>query len=488
MVRWITPFVKQCFVTSGVAISMAQFGLVFGITAILIPQLQSQKPVMLIDESTESWIAAIPGFALLFGNFTIPTIMGKYGRKVANIISVLPVIVGWLLITSASNTYFILAARFLQGISMGMSTSLGPILIGEYTSPKYRGAFLSSLCLVMAMATLTVHSVGSYVTWQWTAFVCSVITFIDLLIVINSPESPSWLADQGKYEDCRKVFIWLRGDTENEELEKMIEASKIVRESKADVVISDTFVKNLKAKFAVGFEALRRKEFYKPIFVMVHVYTLGEWAGINILSPYIVEVAEALVDKDKMNVPLLVVTVDAQRIIMNAAAIYFMTKFRRRVILISTTMLCVAVLLLISAYSYAKTSNLLPFDHPCIGAILLHVHMFTIATGSVPLPMTISGEIFPLQFRSVSGALSAVFFSFHLFITVKTYRYLRNSLGLHGTYLIYAAIVTYCLVVSWIFLPETKDRTLQEIEDEFRGGPPTRDRDEKTAEILMETK
>ncbi|CAH2061107.1 unnamed protein product, partial [Iphiclides podalirius] len=459
-----------CFVTLGVSLNMAGHGLVMGFAAILLPQLRRADSIIPIDDSSGSWIASILGFALVAGNFIVPTIMAKYGRRTANLVSIVPLIVGWFCIITATNITALLIARFLQGLAMGMSASLGPVLIGEYTSPNNRGAFLTTISLTIATGVLIVHTLGSYLIWQKAAIVCACIAFADLLIVIYSPESPSWLADQGRYEDSEKVFRWLRGDGEEEELQRMIETSMVIRESKQDANISQSFSKRLRGQMAYISATIKKKEFYKPIFIMIHIYTLGQWAGANILASYTLDIFSHVIGNDA-NISLLVITLDAQRIISNSAAVYVIKKIKRRTMLFITVGINLFAFVATAAYTYAKGQGMLPYDHPFIGILLIHIHMFSIATGTVPLPFIIAGEVFPLEYRSLAGGFSVLFLSSNLFITVKTVPYLFKTLGIHGAYLIYAVVVGYCLVVAWWFLPETKDRTLQEIEDEFRGRP-----------------
>ncbi|CAK1595623.1 unnamed protein product [Parnassius mnemosyne] len=467
---WITPFKKQCFVTLGVSLNMAGHGLVMGFAAILLPQLRKPDSIIPIDDSSGSWIASILGFALVAGNFIIPTIMAKYGRRTANLVSIAPMIVGWFCIIFASNITVLLIARFLQGLAMGMSATLGPVLIGEYTSPNNRGAFLTTISLTIATGVLIVHTLGSYLVWQTAALVIACITFVDFLIVLYSPESPSWLADQGRYEESEKVFRWLRGEGEEEELHRMIETSMVVRESKTDANISQSFSKSLKGQLAYIKTTIKKREFYKPIFIMIHIYTLGQWAGANILAAYTIDIFNNVIGNEA-NVSLMVITLDAQRIISNSVAVYVIKKVKRRTMLFITVGINLFAFIATAGYTYAKDHNMLPFDHPSIGIALIHIHMFSIATGTVPLPFIIAGEVFPLEYRSLAGGFSVLFLSSNLFITVKTVPYLFRNVGIHGAYLIYAVVVAYCLVISWWFLPETKDRTLQEIEDEFRGRP-----------------
>ncbi|CAG9109505.1 unnamed protein product [Plutella xylostella] len=467
---WITPFTKQCFVTAGVSLNMAAHGLVMGFAAILLPQLRRPDSIIPIDDASGSWVAAILGFALVAGNFVVPSVMSGRGRRAANLASIVIVIAGWLCIITADSIATLLVARFLQGFSMGMSASLGPVLIGEYTSPKNRGMFLTTVSLCIATGVLTVHTMGSYLSWQRTALVIVFIAFTDLVIVMYSPESPSWLADQGRYEECKEVFRWLRGDTEEDELHTMIETSILVKEAKAEVDIDESFSKKMKRNVAYFSSTIRKKEFYKPIFIMVHIYTLGQWAGANILAAYTGDVFNNVVGGD-VNISLMIITLDAQRIVSNTCALFVIKKVKRRKMLLITGSINVFAFLATAAYTYLKSQGRLPFDHPILGVLLIHTIMFSIATGMVPLPFIIAGELFPLEYRSLAGGISVLFLSSNLFITVKTLPLLLATVGLHGAFCLYAAVVGYCLVVALIFMPETKDRTLQEIEDEFRGRP-----------------
>ncbi|CAK1546801.1 unnamed protein product [Leptosia nina] len=467
---WITPFKKQCFVTLGVSLNLSSHGLTMGFAAIALPQLRKPDSIIPIDDVTGSWISAILGFALIVGNFIIPTVMAKYGRRTANILSIITMLVGWFCVILATNIKVFLIGRFLKGTAMGMTASLGPVLIGEYTSPKNRGAFLTTISLSIAIGVLFAHTLGAFFYWQVAALVIAVVMFFDLVIVLYSPETPAWLSDQGRYEESRRVFRWLRGDSEEEELRRMIETSVIVREAKAEIVVADTFSKRLKANIVFFNTTIRKREFYKPIFIMIHMYTLSQWAGANILAAYTLDVFTNVIGTE-VNIYLMVITLGAQRIISNGIAVWIIKKVKRRTMLFATVGLNVFAFLAIAAYSYLKVHNMLPYDHPLIGILLIHIHMVTIATGTVPLPFIIAGELFPLDYRSLAGSISVFFLSGNFFIILKTVPYLFKTIGIHGAYVIYAAIVAYCLVIEYFFLPETKDRTLQDIEDEFRGRP-----------------
>ena len=327
-----------------------------------------------------------------------------------------------------------------------------------------------TISVSIASAVMTVHCLGSYLTWQTTALVCGCVSFVDLFIVIYSPESPSWLAEKGRYEACKQSFRWLRGDSEEEELRKIIEASIMLKEAKAEMRQTKSSVKKFRNKFEYFKETVKKKEFLKPIVIMIHIYILGQWSGINMLVAYPIDLFHKMVGKN-CNIPLLVLTLDVHRIVANTTALYVIQKVKRRTILGVTVCINILALIASSSYSYAKEAGYISADEFSLGISIVHIHMFAVATGSLPLCFIIAGEIFPLEYRSLAGGISVLFYSTNLFVTIKTVPFLLSTIDLYGTYIFYSCMMMYSVVVVWNLLPETKDRTLQDIEDEFRGRP-----------------
>ncbi|XP_052752918.1 facilitated trehalose transporter Tret1-like [Galleria mellonella] len=465
---WISPFLIQCFVTAGVSINMSGMGMVMGFTAVLLPQLRSPDSPLQVDDSSGSWIAAVPGFGIIVGNFIIPSIMSKYGRKIANFVSVVSCIIGWVCIVLSKSVNVMIVARFLQGVQIGMMTTLGPVLIGEYTSPKSRGMFLMTISVTISIGVFVIHTMGIYVNWQVSAYVCIGIAVVDMIIVILSPESPSWLAEQGRHEESKNVFRYLRGDKEEDELEKIIAASIVNKKQKEDNIAHDNFGIKMKNRIRYMKETVQKREFYLPVLIMLHVFTIVHWSGINMLTSYINELTDNVMGSQS-NFDVIVITLDILRILSNMIGLVLVKKVRRRLLIFITIGINLATLLLIAGYTFAKQKDILPYDNPYIGMFVIYLHMFSIATGALPMAYVLAGEIFPLQYKGLCGGISTFTMSMNLFINTKTITILCNTIGFSGTYLLYSGVVAYCLTMVGILLPETKDRTLLEIEEEFRG-------------------
>ncbi|XP_013148795.1 PREDICTED: facilitated trehalose transporter Tret1-like [Papilio polytes] len=450
-----SPFLKQCFVTAAVCSNIAGHGSIIGYPAILLPQLRQPDSQLTLTDEQGSWIASVLGITILVGNFMTPPLMERLGRKVAHFAVTLPIIAGWLATIFASSFEALLIGRILQGISFGMILPLGSVLVGEYTSPKNRGAFLMSVSWAQAFGIFFVHLVGSLISWKKTAIICLSFSIASLLMTLYSPESPSWLASKGKYDECKKVFRWLRGDEENDELEKMIQTKLVTEHVKKQITFNGVM------------EVIKKREFIIPIVLMIHANAMMQFAGGTTMAAYSTTIIRLIMGPEA-SAHFWMVALDAQRLLSNTVAVYIIDKMKRRTMMFLTGGICVVSHVAIAGYVYLKVNNLLHYDAVWIPAVLINLQFFSVATGMVPLPNVIAGEVFPLEYKGLGGSISVVSIAAFIFVTLKTFPGLIGSIHLEGTYLVYAAVLTYNLIVIWYLLPETKGKTLQEIEDEFK--------------------
>lgn len=351
-----------------------------------------------------------------------------------------------------------------------MILPLGSVLVGEYTSPKNRGAFLMSVSWAQAFGIFFVHLVGSLISWKRTAIICLSFSIASLLMTLYSPESPSWLASKGKYDECKKVFRWLRGDEENDELEKMIQTKLVTEHVKKQITFNGVM------------EVIKKREFIIPIVLMIHANAMMQFAGGTTMAAYSTTIIRLIMGPEA-SAHFWMVALDAQRLLSNTVAVYIIDKMKRRTMMFLTGGLCVVSHVAIAGYVYLKVNNLLHYDAVWIPAVLINLQFFSVATGMVPLPNVIAGEVFPLEYKGLGGSISVVSIAAFIFVTLKTFPGLIGSIHLEGTYLVYAAVLTYNLIVIWYLLPETKGKTLQEIEDEFK----TKNGKRKDIENVLET-
>ncbi|XP_059047261.1 facilitated trehalose transporter Tret1-like [Achroia grisella] len=471
MLPKVTYIFRQTLVTAGVSLSVMEHCLVGGFSAILIPQLR-EDTTFTVSSNTETWIASIYGISLIPGALMTPFILSRYGRRKANLISSLIMILGWVCTVFANDAKLILFARFIQGMALGISSLSGPILVGEYTTPKYRGGFLTVMTLSLSLGSMIVHTVGSLLTWRRTAMFCLGLTVLDAIIILLSPETPVFLATRGRYDECRKVFHWLRGHEEEDELEAMIKADMHRKETKLQN--KKGLLKKITAKSKYVVDISKKSEFYKPLILMLHLDVINVWSGSMMMDIYGIDILHKLT-RDDINVYNWLIAMDVVRLMAKGCGIVVHSKFKRRTMVIMFVCLNILAYLSTAIFSYTKDRNF-GFYHPVIPAILVYFLIITVGTGIQPLVNIIAGEIFPLEYKGVSSMIIVLFLAVNITVKMKTLPYLFWNIGLPGTYCLYSGLIVYALVVVMTILPETKDKTLQYIEEVYWKKPSFRDK------------
>lgn len=270
-----------------------------------------------------------------------------------------------------------------------------------------------------------------------------------------SPESPSFLAAKGRYEECRAAFRWLRGFEEEKELEDLIFA----REELEKVQTKTNFRKLL--------VIIKKKEFYKPILIMMHLSLMMQTSGALVFTTYSTVVI-GFVLGPTANAYFWMVFLDGQRTVLNAVVVFVMDRFKRRTMLFTIGCVSVLIHMFTAVYVYLRNNSIIE-DYQWIPIMLLNLQFFTIAVAMIPVPAVIAGEIFPLQYRGIGGSTNILIISLLTFTVLKSFPFLVDNLGIHGTYVLYGSVILYTLTVNWFLLPETKGKTLLEIEVELRG-------------------
>ncbi|XP_050357132.1 facilitated trehalose transporter Tret1-like [Nymphalis io] len=476
------PFIKQAFVVSGAALNIAGHGCAHGFPAVLFTQIKSDGgPVTLTDHDT-SWIASAVGIMGIVGNFISPVLMTRYGRQKAHLLCTIPALLGWIVFVLGNSVPLFLLARLLHGLALGLRTPLAAILVAEYTEPRYRGAFLGTFAISLGLGILLSHVWGAHFTWKMTAVVCSIFPLISMAIISLSPESPSWLVSKGKFDEAKKAFRWLRGDGEQqrEELESMIRAQekeKHLKESRKNREAQETLkVKRLFKSIIDTIKGVmkifKKREFYKPLIIAICMLIVFEFGGAHMVPAYGNLILQSVLNKDDpKDVTWQFTVIDLLRTVCAFLAIFLLKNVKRRTILFTSGAMTVLSLALISIFIYLRKAEILTqsFLLDTVPMTLMIFYSISFCLGLVPLNWVICGEVFPLTYRSLGSTLSTSFLTPAFVVSMKTAPHFYSSIGVEGAFLVYSVTLTICLLVMYVMLPETKDRTLQDIEDSFKG-------------------
>lgn len=442
----------QCLITSAVMISSASCGMPVGYSAILLPQLKAENSQIQIDDESGSWIASIHSAATPIGSLLSGLLMDCYGRKTTLQIAGLPLIVGWFLIAFSQNYVTLMIGRFVAGLSTGLTASTGQVLVGEITQPQLRGILSSMPFASYSFGILMVYILGYLFHWRHVAIISSVTPIIAILLYFMLPESPVWLLRHNKIEDAKKALKWLRGnnhDLVQHELDQIVDRMELEN-------------KNLKSNEKSSWATLLEPAVLKPFIIMNIFNLLQILSGTYLVVFYAVDILSQIKGTTTNHFLAAVWTATA-RFIFNIIAILLLGFVGRRSLSIFSgigTGITALGFAFIEYYSCQPSGQL--------AAICILLYVATNSVGFMILPGILLGELYPAKIRGFAGGITFMIFHFAMFSIAKVFPVVQQVIGVHSIFCIFGVTSLIASIFLYLILPETKGKSLSQIEDYFQ--------------------
>ncbi|KAL0803302.1 hypothetical protein ABMA28_017212 [Loxostege sticticalis] len=449
-------FLRQLFISSGLWTPFFSVGLCMGTPTVYVPQARREaNSTDAVSAEMASWLSSAFGYAAIPAVFLLAYLTVRIGRKrTFNIVSLNMVLVATSYYLSTTPTH-ILITEILQGIPHACSVSTSIIALVEYTSPENRGLMLTIKSATVFWGIWVANAIGAYTNWR---YICAV-SYINAFYSITSffwPESPVWLASTGRFDECRKSYRWLRGwcEASEKELDELIKMQK------------DKLKIEQPKSFKSIFRFLSVKEFYKPIVLASLMIVIYHLSGKQVFTMYVIDIIKKITNSESTayNGMLILDGVSISSMYTGCILARFL---RRRVMLFVFAPLAVLFLFIMSLYLYLVSLTVL-IENKYISMFLLVGFSIAIGLGPMILATSLYGELIPTNYKGQSVLIISLIFTIIQSTVLKTSPYGFIVLGMHGMILFYGISVSVCLVVLYKYLPETKDKTLLEIEEHFK--------------------
>ncbi|KAJ8731470.1 hypothetical protein PYW07_004634 [Mythimna separata] len=439
---------NQCLITCAVLILAAGAGHPIGFSAVALPQLRIENSTMRIDDEMGSWIASIHSAATPLGSMLSGPIMEAIGRKRTLQTCTLPLIVGWIIIGTASHHALLLLGRIVCGFAVGIMAAPSQVYLGEISEPRLRGLMIGTPFVAYSLGVLYVYALGGALPWRSVAHLSTVLPALAFIALCLSPESPTWLARRGRFHDAMAAMSRLRGDpdTAQRELHELISAREKEKARGEE-----------KINF---FETVRRAPVLKPLLLINAFNILQILSGSYVVIFYAVDIVK---DSGGSLQPTMAANASAlvRLGVTVLACILLLRITRRALVLVSGIGTAVCTLALAGLLSQGPGSGLTP---PAL--ILSYVAFNTL--GFFLLPGLMIGELLPTKVRGLCGGYIFCLFNCVLFGFTKLYPVMKNAIGIAGVFGLFGASSLLATVVLYLLLPETKGKSLLQIEQYYQ--------------------
>lgn len=423
----------------------------YGWTAPAVPKLQEPDTPVHIEESDIVWLETI---LMLGGVAGIPVtifLVDKFGRKKAILTASFTSFTGWIIIATARRIELLLFARFITGMAGDVAFVASPMYIAEIADQRIRG-FLGGLIYIMVLfGLLTIYIVAPFVKIYMSALVGVFITSLQMCTFSFMPESPYYLLLKQKKEQAAKNLKWLRNtDDVQEELESICAA--VERQQSERGRPQDLLLVKSNRKAMIILTVLNAAQHFSGISVMLmNLHSILTAAG----SVYLDSRTSAIIFAIIM-------------IVASSTSIALVDTFGRKVLLVSSSLLTGVSLALLGGYFAVKYAGIdtTSFSWLPVFSVMCYAAFYRFGLGMVPIIMT--GELFPTSVKAIgvtfADAIYAIFASAALYV----HQLLAHAYGLHVPLLVYAVSCVFTAIFCMTYVPETKGKTLEEIQQKLK--------------------
>lgn len=454
MTKKATQTPVKGFVYYAVAVA-ALGGLLFGYnTGVISGAILFIKSQFSLSSTMEEIVVSAVLVGAIFGSAAGGALTSRFGRRK------LIITAGIIFTASAFGTAFapavpwLIAGMIVSGFAIGIASFISPMYIAELVPAHVRGALVAVNMLAITsgivIAYLVDYAFSSIHGWRYMFGVAAIPSVALVIGMWGLPDSPRWLISRGMVDHAKRV------------LQRVRTVSDVGPEI-ADIQES------MKKQGTGGFAGLFQPSLRMPLIVGLGMAVFQQITGINTVIYYAPTIFKFAGIKAAGPAILAGAGLAGVMWCFHVLSIFLLDRVGRRpLLLIGVAGQIVGLAILGAAFHFQRLASLT--EYLAIASLVVYVASFAMGLG--PIFWLLISEIYPLKIRGAAmSAVTVTNWGLNLVVSV-TFLTLVAVLGEAGTFWLYGAIA----VGAWIFFyklaPETKDKTLEQIEGQWRKGKP----------------
>ena len=436
------------------AVAASLGGLLFGYdTAVIAGAIGFLAEKFELTAAMKGWTASSAIIGCIFGAMFAGVISDRFGRKRVLIVTAILFAISAIGSAIPQSLVELIGARFIGGLGVGAASMLAPLYISEISPAHVRGRLVTLYQLAIVVGIQVIYFVNLLIsgsgdeTWNidlgWRYMFGSEIipAILFLILLLKVPESPRWLAKQGRDDDALDTLTRINGSKRANEI-----LDEIKESFKDDTgTLAELFKPGLRTAMVIG--------------IMLALFS--QITGINAIIYYAPEIFKGAGFATE-SAMMQTVIIGLVNLIFTFVALWLIDKLGRKKLLlfgISGMFLCLLGLGTVFYLDMASGPFVLIF-------ILGYVASFASAMG--PIPWVMISEIFPTRKRGLAISIAVLVLWFAVYLVTQLFPIMTEQFGEATTFWIF---MINCIVIFLFVLfkvPETKGKTLEEIEQSWK--------------------
>jgi len=489
-----SSFLAQLFPTMIVNLAAISVGFGYGFNSVIEPQLKATVTTTtatsideltpsifnngFVDDAVTSWIAGMFGLGAVVGGFASALIGLSVGRRRCMLFLTLPDAIGWVMIAAAANLHMVYIGRFLTGFAAAGYIPSILIYVGEISQPQHRGVLSAVTVPCMALGTLVAYCLGYIIPWNFAAIVGVVLPVVLIPGLLMISNSPHFYLRQGQEKAAVQAMEKFRSSEANGLSELLAIADVLKRNDKSSSMTSSTTTTTTGDLVREALRSIAQRKNRRPFLVINALFLMMLFSGDFSISFYAVDIFKQASSSSSSNslfavnghtaafgdVVISAVIVGSIRFIASLLFLPAIKYCTRKVLLTSSALVMGISMAVLGLAVFIQGQALLPGWLPLL---CVTVYMAAVPMGLGSLPYVFIGEFFSAEMRPLLAGLTVALSQLELFLVVQTFPTLTHMLADGAVFWMYSGVCFAAAVFALIFVPETKGKSLEEIEDYF---------------------
>ncbi|XP_076546377.1 facilitated trehalose transporter Tret1 [Osmia lignaria lignaria] len=432
-------------------LGMLSYGLCFGWASPSLPVLlQDDSPIRLTAQQA-TWVTSFHTIGGTIGSLLCYFILNVIGRKWSLLLTAIPAVIGWMMIALATSAWELMAGRFSYGLSTGYGYISATVYMGEISPANIRGILTSTLTIASKLGVFIEWTIGPFLSLRNLALVSSLAPIIFIFSVLWVPESPYQLMRSERHHQAIESLMQLRGSTD-----VSIEADAIEKSVKIDLA-NDTGL----------WELFRVSGNRKALFIVLGLVIIQQWSGSQAIMSY----AELIFNAtgDQLQGKYVTMILGAIQVVCTIFGTTVVDRFGRRPLLMISAFGTSVSTFLVGLFFFLQNNETdvgMITWLPATGSIL-YVIMY--AFGLAALPFTVMSEVFPTNVKALGTGIGMFVCNGSAVIVTSIYQSIVEQYGIHAAFWLFSTISLSGVVFVFYYMPETKGKTLQEVQEQLHG-------------------
>lgn len=443
---------KKNFMVFYVALIAAIGGLLFGYdTGVISGALLFIKQEWAVSSFTQGCIVSSVLVGAVIGSIGSGKITDNYGRKTVILATAIIFFTGSVASALATSPIMLMLFRIIIGIAIGVASYAVPLYISEISPDKNRGALVSLNQLAITVGILTSYFIDQYFAgfdngWRHMFMIGIVPATILGIGMCFLPDTPRWLVSKNFNYKALRVLKLLDPDKDPEDTVKSIQQSL---QSDNTNSLKELFEPWIRPALIVGIGLMFFQQFTGINTVIYYAPTIFQMAGFKS--------ATAAISAS--------VIVGVINVLMTIVAIQFIDKLgRKKLLSIGLIGMAISLGVLSLVFHFSTISGLI-IKYAVVGSLLLYVASFAVSLG--PIAWLIISEIYPIKIRGVAMSIATVSNWLFNMIVALSFLPMIDFMGKSNTFLVFVIISIIGWIFCYKFVPETKGRSLEDIENNW---------------------